>query len=496
MPRFVFLLLALTGSSAFAGPPLPTDKLVTRIAFGSCADQNKPCPIWSTIAAQKPDVLLLLGDTIYADLDGSKLVDPEPEKIARSYTELNKVEAFAALKSSIPILAIWDDHDYGKNDAGVEWKHKEVSQKILLDFLEVPANDPRRTRKGIYHSVIAGPIGQRVQIIMLDNRFFLTVPPKGPRKQIPGYGASLIAPYIPTSEPGMTILGDEQWAWLKDQLLQPAEVRIICSGIQVLPDEHPFEKWANIPTERQKLFDLISETKAAGVVLLSGDRHLGEILVNTDAISYPLFECTASGFNQGTKNWRPPEKSQYRIGGMPYGDHFGTLLIDWNQANPKLTMQLRDESGDVQIAHSFRLGMLQSKQERKGTTAQKPKDKPADKPKDGSKQSDGFITPEEALKGKAGDEVKVQFTVAGGRAVNMGKRILLNSEKDFQNEKNFTVAVNEKAMSGKYDKATFDTFKGKTIRVKGKLTTFQDRLQIQVNDAKDLEIVDSEKPKE
>ena len=486
MPRFVFLLLAFAGSNVYAGPPLPADKLVTRIAFGSCADQNKPCPIWSTIAAQKPDVLLLLGDTIYADLEGGKPVDPEPAKIARCYADLNKVEAFAALKSSVPILATWDDHDYGKNDAGVEWKHKEFSQKVLLDFLDVPANDPRRSRKGIYHSAIAGPIGQRVQIIMLDNRFFLTVPPKGPRKQFPGYSGQ-IAPYIPTSEPGMTILGDDQWAWLKEQLLQPAEVRILCSGIQVLPDEHPFEKWANIPTERQKLFDLISETKAGGVVLLSGDRHLGEILVKTDAISYPLFECTASGFNQGSKNWRPPEKSQYRIGGMPYGDHFGTLLIDWNQANPKLTMQLRDEAGDVQIAHSFRLGMLQPKQERKGATAQRPKD--------GSNLPDGFITPEEALKGKPGDEVKVQFTVAGGRAVSMGKRILLNSEKDFQSETNFTVAVNEKAMTGKYDKATYDTFKGKTIRVKGKLSTFQDRLQIQVDDAGSLEIVES-KPKE
>ena len=134
MPRFVLILLAFLGTNVYAGPPLPTDKLITRIAFGSCADQNKPCPIWSTIATQKPDVLLLLGDTIYADLEGGKLADPEPEKIAHCYAELNKVEAFAALKSSIPILATWDDHDYGKNDAGVEWKHKEFSQKVLLDF--------------------------------------------------------------------------------------------------------------------------------------------------------------------------------------------------------------------------------------------------------------------------------------------------------------------------------------------------------------------------
>ena len=239
---------------------------------------------------------------------------------------------------------------------------------------------------------------------------------------------------------------------------------------------------------------MIRETNAGGVVLLSGDRHLGEIMCSTDAISYPLFECTASGFNQGSKNWRPPEKSRFRIGGMPYGDNFGTLLIDWEQANPKLTLQLRDEAGEVQAAHSFRLGMLQPKQEKKPNP--KAKSKESDKPKDEPKRPEGVLSAEEALAKNVGDEVQVQFTVNGGRAVSMGKRILLNSDKDFQSEKNLTVAINEKAMTGKFDKATFDTFKGKTVRIKGKLSKFQEKLQIQINDAKDNEIVELDKPKE
>ena len=113
-----------------------------------------------------------------------------------------------------------------------------------------------------------------------------------------------------------------------------------------------------------------------------------------------------------------------------------------------------------------------------------------------SYRRDGWTRPEEAMKKALGDEIQVQFTVAGGRAVSMGKRILLNSEKDFASEKNFTIAVNEKAMTGKFDKATFDTFKDKTIRVKGKLSEFQKKLQIQINDAKDIEIVEAEKPKD
>ena len=440
MTRFAIALILVLAFGPFApaAPPLPTDTPVSKIAFGSCADQNKPCPAWAAVAAQKPELLLLLGDNIYADIEGGKLIDPDPAKMAASYAELAKTESFMALKNSVPMLATWDDHDYGKNDAGVEWAHKDIAQKLFLDFLGLPETDPRRTRKGVYHAAVMGPAGKRLQVIMLDNRYHLTVPPKGTRRVIPGYSGTVV-PYIPTNDPAATILGDEQWAWLKEQLTQPADVRLICSGIQVLPDEHPFEKWANIPAERKKLFDLIRETKAAGCVLLSGDRHLGEIMVSTEAVTYPLFECTASGFNQGSKNWRPPEKSRFRIGGMPYGDNFGTLLIDWEQSNPKLTLQLRDESGDVQTAHSFRLGMLQPGKEPKkaAAAAQAPKDEP--------KRPDGVLAPAEALAKAEGDEVKVQFTVQSGRAVSMGKRILLNSEKEFSSDKNFVVAVQEGA---------------------------------------------------
>ena len=70
---------------------------------------------------------------------------------------------------------------------------------------------------------------------------------------------------------------------------------------------------------------------------------------------------------------------------------------------------------------------------------------------------------------------------------------LLNSEKDFNNEKNFTVVVNEKAMTGAFNKANYDTFKGKTIRAKGKVSKFQNQVQVQINDEKNLKIVESDK---
>jgi alkaline phosphatase D len=46
--------------SAVAKPP----SLVKRIAFGSCALQDRPQPIWDVISTAKPDLFLFIGDNI------------------------------------------------------------------------------------------------------------------------------------------------------------------------------------------------------------------------------------------------------------------------------------------------------------------------------------------------------------------------------------------------------------------------------------------------
>jgi len=70
---FAFLALVLAIPGLRADEP----KALTRIAFGSCADQDKPLPIFDTIVAAKPELLLLIGDNIYADLDKTRKVTPE-----------------------------------------------------------------------------------------------------------------------------------------------------------------------------------------------------------------------------------------------------------------------------------------------------------------------------------------------------------------------------------------------------------------------------------
>jgi len=465
MQRFVWCAVAALGLFGFQ-TAAAQDKPLTRIAFGSCADQDKPLPIYDKIVDLKPELLILLGDTVYADLDKSRKVTTEV--IREKYEILAKLPGWQKLKATCPIVATWDDHDYGKNDAGVEWPLKEDSQKLFLDFFEVLKDSPRRTQKGVYNAAVYGPPGKRVQVIALDMRYHRSKLNRAERP-LPG---TRIVPYLPTLDADATHLGAEQWKWLEEQLRQPADLRLIGSGLQVVSDEHPFEKWTNIPAEREKLYKVIRDTGATGVVVLSGDRHLGELSLDTTSVGYPLYDLTSSGFNQANKDWRAPEKNSHRVSAMPYGDNFGFITIDWT-ADPIVGLQLRDVTGEIVLKQTFPLSLL------------KPDSKAVKLP-------EGVLTPLEAIK-KVGQDVTVQMEVVGGRAVSGGKRILLNSDKDFNSDKNFTVVVNEAAMTGPFDKATYDTFKGKTIRAKGKVTLFKDAPQIQIDDAKLLEIVEEKK---
>jgi alkaline phosphatase D len=461
--RLVVLSYLLLVSAVRADEP----KLLTRIAFGSCADQDKPLPIFDTMAAAKPELLLLLGDNIDADLDKTRKVTPAV--IQEKYATLAKLPGFQKLKATCPILATWDDHDLGKNDGGAEFPLKDQSQQLFLDFFGAGPNDPRRKQKGVYSSAIYGPAGRRVQIILLDTRYH-----RSPLKKAPFDPVNRIAGYLPNTDPNATILGAEQWKWLEGELKKSAEVRLLISSIQVIADEHPFEKWGNFPRERERLYQLLRDTRANGLVILSGDRHLAEVSLDTKSIGYPLYDVTSSGFNQAAKSWRAPEKNSHRVASMPYGDNFGMVLIDWSGGEPRLTLQIRDDDGDTACGVKVELSTLKP-----AAPAAK-----ADRPK----LPDGVMSPAEAAR-KVGEKVTVQFTVAStGGNVNL----YLNSEKDFKSKDNFAVVLTPKGKTGKWDQATGETFKGKTIKVSGLVKLFKNSPQLDVTDGKQLEIIDDQ----
>lgn len=81
------------------------------IAFGSCVKQGRPQPIWETILAARPDLFIAGGDNIYAGTT-------DPVVMAHEYARLWSDPGYRRLSQEIPILATWDDHDYGATTRG------------------------------------------------------------------------------------------------------------------------------------------------------------------------------------------------------------------------------------------------------------------------------------------------------------------------------------------------------------------------------------------
>ncbi len=111
---------------------------VSRIAFGSCVMQTHAQPIWDVIAQQKPDLFLFIGDAIYADYDGKEAYAPTEETLKRDWGLLANEPHYRAFSSQVPIMATWDNHDYGKHDGGAEFELKELTKAYFLDFVGEP----------------------------------------------------------------------------------------------------------------------------------------------------------------------------------------------------------------------------------------------------------------------------------------------------------------------------------------------------------------------
>ncbi|MCP5116853.1 MAG: hypothetical protein GY953_39005 [bacterium] len=142
-------MLALTlTSTAYALDdwlPLPSGQ-VDRIAFGSCAKQWEPQPIWNGIAAAEPDLFLFIGDAIYGDWHGEQPFTPTAESLRTDWAKLGAQPAFQAFRRQVPVLATWDNHDYGSHNGGAEFPLKEMARTEFLDFFGEPRESERRVK--------------------------------------------------------------------------------------------------------------------------------------------------------------------------------------------------------------------------------------------------------------------------------------------------------------------------------------------------------------
>lgn len=308
---------------AFQPRPVNTTKNLQTIAFGSCNKMELPQDMWPNIAGNNPDLWIWLGDIIYADTTNTRA-------LAAHYKRLKTNPGYKLLRDKTQIIGIYDDHDYGSNDGGKGLPNKRGTKKCLLDFLDVPYSSPVRKQEGAYQSYLFGKGSNQIKVIVLDTRYFRDTLIRDPDPK---------QRYFPN--PDGDILGEEQWAWLERELTDsPARLHLLCSSIQILPNEHGHEKWGNFPNSRKRLFQLIVKTQPANLLILSGDRHMAEISkLDIAGLPYPLYDFSSSGLTHIRNSQIEPNRM--RVGEMILKRNFGILKVQWDGSSPIVTMEVR-----------------------------------------------------------------------------------------------------------------------------------------------------------
>ena len=280
-----------------------------KIGLGSCLDQDYPQPIWQSIKKEDLNYFIFLGDNVYGDTRFGSL-----RKMKSAYDKQKKV--LPDFLNDISIFSIWDDHDFGINDGGADYRFKRQAQELYLDFWDITKDDDRSNREGIYFSKNEIFFNKKFKFIFLDTRFF--------RSKLKGKKSN----YIENIEPDATILGNAQWTWLENELKSDFDFLFIFSSIQIIAKDHRFEKWSNFPIERAKLFELLEKFNDK-TILFSGDRHRAGIYRKNGII-----EVTSSSMNKPGSSFS--ETDSYLIGKTYPQENYGVLEILENTIHIKI----------------------------------------------------------------------------------------------------------------------------------------------------------------
>ena len=251
-----------------------------RIAVVSCMTDGHPDQkrIWRELLSMKPNALFIIGDSAYCDVVGNRLVrNTTPDLIWRRHAETRAALELYRARRLVPVFTIWDDHDYGLNDAGREFVHKRASARIFRAYFpQAPIDGFLECGPGV--SAAFTMYGQRW--MLLDGRTF-----RSPNRK---------------AVPDETVFGTRQEAWITHAVRQPGPLWLV-TGVQVFNGYHRFESYEGCQPNSFKKFQEILRGGKAPFALVTGDRHLAEISrLTADECGCATFEITTSGLHART----------------------------------------------------------------------------------------------------------------------------------------------------------------------------------------------------
>lgn len=307
-PLLLVFLLGLLSAQETRSLPVPKKPTGTfRISILGCLRQNQPAPALARYAQHDADLVLWVGDNMYADTD-------DPAAIARCYQQLAKLPDFERVHTMAPQMVAWDDHDFGDNNRGGDYPIKFESKELFRRFWGLEDVVPE-DRAGVYYSRTFAVGTRRLQVILLDVRYERGKP-----------------------DGTADMLGEAQWQWLGEQLEAQVDLRLVVSGTQILlPKESGSETWDEYPKSRQRLLELLRARRSERTLFLTGDQHYGEVARQRGALGYDLVELQFAGVNQTEK----PEFHPLRVTPCATALHSDAML------------DIRFERDQYEVPHSL-----------------------------------------------------------------------------------------------------------------------------------------------
>jgi len=276
--------------------------------------------IFEAIAEQKPDFMIWGGDNIY-------LREPDwgtRTGIYHRYSNARSIPEMQKLLATTHHYAIWDDHDYGPNDADRSFIHKNLTYEAFQDFY--PNLNTNATGKG----GITGTFQWNdVQFFLLDDRWFRA--PNDEKNEAKDY------------------FGKEQLNWLLDALeFSKAPFKVIIAGGQIISPLAKYENYATYPKEREYLLAELERRKIKGVFFITGDRHHTELSKLDRVGTYPLYDLTCSPLTSTANIYSTEEENTTRIPETYVNKrNFGIIEVNGDKDNRAFTIKILDNEAKL-----------------------------------------------------------------------------------------------------------------------------------------------------
>ena len=315
------------------GPPAATAAAggpTLRVATGSCYYANDAADpqgwnpgseyaIFESIRAKQPDLMLWLGDNVYTrEIDWTTRTG-----LLQRYAFTRAVQELQPLLGSVHHYAIWDDHDYGPNDADRSYRDKELSRDVFQLFWGNPSYGVEGSR-----GITSRFNWADAEFFLLDDRWN-----RSPNLRAGGK---------------RQILGEPQIEWLLDSLASSnATFKIVVMGGQVLNPARVAETYANYPEERDELLRRIAAERVRGVFFLTGDRHYTDLSKLERKGMYPLYDFTVSPLTVTPANGER-EANTLRVPGSYVEErNFATLDVQGSFGSRELVLSVWSSRGEL-----------------------------------------------------------------------------------------------------------------------------------------------------